>query len=171
VLAGSALGYLAYQAFADAPWFWSDWPALPQHAFVIAGLLVAAFVAVYRGTTRTPRRVLHRPSRILQIVAAVGSAVATWWYIDLLLEWNDPDPYIVLVFMTCAVVMLVLGLTYAEGTTTALAVLAMAAVLFFFAVAIGHSDVRDRVFNIAVASAVLAGAAGWRALHAAPPGD
>jgi hypothetical protein len=171
VLAGSALGFLAYQAFVDAPWFWYEDYAFPGHAVVIAVLLVAAFVAVYRGTTRTARRVSHQPSRILQIVAAAASSVATWLYVDLLVEWNDPDPYVVLVFLGGAVVMLVLSVLRAEGSTVALAVLALDAALFFFAVAIGNSDVRDRVLNIAIASAVLAGAAGWRSVHTEPVHD
>ena len=164
VLAGTAVGYMAYTGLSDTPWFWwKDYP-FPAHMVTIGVVLAAAWFAAYRGTTRARSAVNHKPSRILQIIASLAALVTTLLLSDRLDSWED-GPKIVYVFLLCAIGMTVLAFLRSEGTTVMLAALALEAAAFYLALAIALPDHRDRSLNVAIATAVLAGAAIWRARH------
>ena len=167
VTAGTAAGYLAYQGLADTSWFAYDDNSVdfPTNMVFIALLLTAAWFLFRRGSPVPPARIEHAPSRYLQIAAAVATVVATALYINLL---DDFDSAHRILFAVVAVVigMLVLSVRRSLEATIVLLVLAAETSFAFLAYAIAFKDTRDRALNVAIAAAVLTGAALWRTRRA-----
>jgi hypothetical protein len=79
----------------------------------------------------------------------------------------DHSHRIAYVFLAVGVVMMFLSLRRSVEATVALAMLAAETSIFYLALAIGYGDTRDRALNVAIAAAVLTGAALWRTRRAA----
>jgi hypothetical protein len=171
VTAGTAAGYLAYQGLADAGWFAYDDDSVefPTNMVFIAILLGAAWFMFRRGSPGPPARIDHAPSRYLQIAAAIATVVATVLYIDLLDEYDAAHRILVAV-LAVVVGMLILSVRRSLEATILLVTLAAETSFAFLTYAIGFKDTRDRALNVAIAAAVLTGAALWRTRRAVDAG-
>jgi hypothetical protein len=169
VTAGTAAGYLAYQGLADSGWFrWDDDSVdFPTNMVFIAILLAAAWFMFRRGSPVRPARIEHIPSRYLQIVAAVATVVATVLLINQL-DDHDSAYRIHAVVLAVSVAMAVVSVRRSLEATILLATLAAETSFAYITYAIADTDFRDRLQNVAVAAAVLTGAALWRTRRATP---
>jgi len=168
VSAGTSIGYLAYQGLADSTWFSDHYDGVyfPTSMIFIALLLAAAWYLFRRGSPARPGRIDHPPSRYLQIVAGAAVLVTTTMYANQLYDF-DHSHRIAYVFLAVGVVVMFLSLRRSVEATVALAMLAAETSIFYLALAIGYGDTRDRALNVAIAAAVLTGAALWRTRRAA----
>ena len=133
----------------------------------IAMLLAAAWFMFRRGSPLRPSRIDHPPSRYLQIAAAVGTLVTTLLLINQFADWEEVAP-IHVVFLAVSVGMVILSVRRSQEATIVLATLAAETALAYLTFAIGYPDHRDRLQNVAIAAAVLTGAALWRTRRATP---
>jgi len=169
VCAGTSIGYLAYQGLADSTWFADHYDGVyfPNNMVFIAVLLAAAWYMFRRGSQSPPMRVEHPPSRYLQIVAAAATLVTTGLFAKQYYDYENSHR-IAFVFFAASLVMLVLSVRRSAEATIALGTLAAESAIAFLAIAIADLDnTRDRALNVAIASAVLTGAALWRTRRAA----
>jgi TIR domain len=169
VTAGTAAGYLAYQGLADASWFAydDDSAEFPTNMVFIAILLGVAWFMFRRGSPVPPARIAHAPSRYLQIAAAVATVVATALYINLLDDY-DAAHRILIAVVAVVIGMLILSVRRSLEATILLVTLAAETSFAFLTYAIAYEGTRDRALNVAIAAAVLTGAALWRARRAVP---
>lgn len=169
VTAGASVGYLAYQGLSDSSWFndYYDGVYFPNNMVFIAVLLAAAWFLFRRGSPARPASIEHTPSRSLQIVAGAATLITILLYCNKASDLND-DAYIVYVLLVVAVGMMVLSVRRSVEATIVLGTLAAETAFAYLTYAIAYEDVRDRGLNVAIAAAVLTGAAVWRARHAAP---
>jgi len=70
------------------------------------------------------------------------------------------------VFVAVSVVMLILSVRRSQEATIVLATLAAETSFTYLAIAIGFADIRSKSLNVAIAAAVLTGAALWRTRRA-----
>jgi len=168
VTAGTAIGYIAYAALPQYYWWHDDasdhrFPAKPV---VMAVLLAAAWFMFRRGSPVARGWVEHRPSRYLQIGAALATLGATLLYI------NKLDDYDSLVRMHAAILAVALFATVLSfrrslGATIVLATLAAETTFTCVTAAIDDDGTfRDRLQMIALAAAVLTGTTLWRTRRA-----
>jgi hypothetical protein len=170
VTAGTAIGYLLFQGIADEYWFWDDSydPYFPQHMVVIAVMLAAAWFAFRRGNPRPRAAIAHVPSYYLQIAASAAVLVTVVMYCDLVSKDWDPDPNYLYILTAVSAGVVVLAFRRSEEATIVLGVLAAEYVVSAVAIAIAYDWLQDRSMNVAIAAAVLTGAALWRSRRAAP---
>jgi hypothetical protein len=170
ICAGTAIGYLTFQGLADTQFFGAHDPydpPFPTNMVFIAMLLAAAWFMFRRGSPLRPSRIDHPPSRYLQIAAAVGTLVTTLLALNQIADWKE-DALIHVLFLAVAVGMVILSVRRSQEATILLATLAAETALACVTFAIADSDHRDRLQNIAIAAAVLTGAALWRTRRATP---
>jgi hypothetical protein len=170
VTAGTSVGYLLFQGLSDEWWFWDDSydPIFPQHMVVIAIVLAGAWFAFRRGSPRPRAVIAHRPSYYLQIAAGVAVLVTVLMYCDLESEWFGYDPIYLYVLSGVSVGVVILGFRRSEEATIVLGTLAAEYAVWAVAIAIAYDHTQDRAMNVAIAAAVLAGTALWRARRAVP---
>ena len=168
VTAGTSVGYLLFQGLSDEWWFWDDSydPIFPQHMVVIAVVLAGAWFAFRRGSPRPRAVIAHRPSYYLQIAAGVAVLVTVLMYSDLESEWRGDEPIYLYVLSAVSVGVVVLGFRRSEEATIVLGTLAAEYAVWAVAIAIAYDHTQDRAMNVAIAAAVLAGTALWRARRA-----
>jgi hypothetical protein len=169
VLAGTSIGYRAYQGLADSQYFVGYWgnTKFPTNIVFIAILLGAAWYMFRRGSPVRPSTIDHPPSRYLQIAAAVGTLVTTVLYVKQWVDWEEGSAILV-VFVVVSVGMVILSVRRSQEATIVLATLAAETSFAYLTYAIGFADVRSKLLNVAIAAAVLAGAALWRTRRATP---
>jgi hypothetical protein len=169
VLAGTSIGYLAYQGLADSEYFQGYWgdTKFPSNIVFIAILLGAAWYMFRRGSPVRPSTIDHPPSRYLQIAAAVGTFVTTALYVKQWFDWEATSAILV-VIVAVSVVILILSLRRSQEATIVLATLAAETSFAYHTYAICFPDLRSKSFNVAFAAAVLTGAALWRTRRATP---
>lgn len=170
ITAGTAIGYLTYQGLADTEFFGAHDPydpPFPTNMVFIAILLAAAWFMFRRGSPVRPSRIEHAPSRYLQIAAAAGTLVTMLLLLNQLADWKEVAP-IHVVAIAVGVWMLILSVRRGQEATILLTTLAAETTLAFLTYAIADDDHRDRLQNVAIAAAVLTGAALWRTRRAAP---
>jgi hypothetical protein len=167
VTAGTAIGYVAYAGMPSYYWWRYDSSdtGFPIKIVVMTVLLAAAWFMFRRGSPVARAWIEHKPSRYLQIAAAVATLVATLLYLNQLSD-NDSDYRIHVVYLVVAVFTAVLSVRRSLGATIALTALAAETTLFYLTSAIDDSYHRDRLQNVAVAAAVLTGSALWRTRRA-----
>jgi hypothetical protein len=169
VLAGTSIGYLAYQGLADSQYFrgyWGD-TKFPSNIVFVAILLGAAWYMFRRGSPVRPSTIDHPPSRYLQIAAAVGTLVTTVLHVKQWVDWEATSAILV-VAVAVSVVTLILSVRRSQEATIVLATLAAETSFAYLTYAIAFSDVRSKSLNVAIAAAVLTGAALWRTRRATP---
>jgi hypothetical protein len=169
VVAGTSIGYLAYQGLADSEYFYGYWgdTSFPSNIVFIAILLGGAWYMFRRGSPTPPSRIDHPPSRSLQIAAAVGTLVTTALYVKQFVDWES-ESAILVVFVVVSVGMVILSVRRSQEATIVLATLAAETSFAYLAFAIGFADIRSKSLNVAIAAAVLTGAALWRTRRATP---
>ena len=109
----------------------------------------------------------HPPSRYLQIAAAAATLVTMLLLLNQLADWKEVAPIHVMA-IAVGVGMLILSVRRSQEATIVLTTLAAETALAFLTYAIADDDHRDRLQNVAIAAAVLTGAALWRTRRAAP---
>lgn len=169
VTAGTAVGYVAYAGLPQYYWWRYDVDDanFPGSTVVIAVLLAAAWFMFRRGSPVLRARIEHKPSRYLQIAAAIAALVATVLYINQLDDHSDLYR-INAVFLVVALGTAVLSVRRSLGATIALATIAAETTFTYVTLAIDDGDFRDRLLNVAIAAAVLTGVALWRTRRAVP---
>jgi hypothetical protein len=165
-VAGTSIGFLTFQGFPLAVWFWRDWgdEEFPTHMIFIGMLLAAAWLAFRLGRRPVRATIDHRPSRWLQMGAAAAVIVTTYFYFDRIDWYHDYLPRASVLYLATGIVMLLLSTRPSVEPTLTLAVLAAACAVSFLAGAIeSESWLRGRTWNVAAAAILLSVTAFWRA--------
>jgi hypothetical protein len=166
VSAGASLGYLAFQGFPWADWFWNDEHSgdpFPTYMVFIAVVLLATWFAFRIGRREHTEPVRHRPSYVLQIVGSVAAAVAVLFFADLLYDWTGYyTPRVWVVYFVGTVAMIALSTLRSRDASISLALTSAACCLTFLAYVIHVDFWRARAWNVVIASGIVAATAIWR---------